>query len=303
MISPTTARAKRKYAMFLIILFVVIVIASAVFLIALLRLTLEDADFWLRPLTGALVFFTAVAGVGSLFTGYVLGNKLELRLATASKEASDAKARADSEAIKRIELEKNLAPRTISLVRFKGEENIEPLKLFAGTNVEIECLPDAEPRRLTGNLVSLLKRAEWNILSVNIREEVGDHWGEGIRIESRSTLQNDLATNAGTALLTFLTVNGIHATDFPPVMFGGTRRPANSLRIIVSLKPDPYFQEKANSEALKQTMDEARWKEIEAAKESDKRRKLQEAEERWEALRNEWRDRKATNQQPPKQSP
>ncbi len=52
---------------------------------------------------------------------------------------------------KNLELEKSTLPRLIAIKSDKeGKSNIDSLRKFAGMRVEIECLPDAEPRMAAG---------------------------------------------------------------------------------------------------------------------------------------------------------
>lgn len=73
----------------------------------------------------------------------------EARLTAANAEIADVNA-------KRLDLERSLAPRTFGA---NGKiVNLEKLKKFAGINIVLRFLPDAESERVASVLIGLLKR-------------------------------------------------------------------------------------------------------------------------------------------------
>jgi len=67
--------------------------------------------------------------------------------------------RLEEERRTRLELEKTLAPRQISLEIDHGKTNIDPLRRFAGIHMIVEYLPEAEPIRAAENIVWLTQEA------------------------------------------------------------------------------------------------------------------------------------------------
>jgi hypothetical protein len=90
---PKTAKVRRPMTIILSVLLVTVIVSSTLFLILLFKLSLEDADFWLRPITGALSFFTFFAIAGALTTGYFVGKRQNVEIARANESAAKANER------------------------------------------------------------------------------------------------------------------------------------------------------------------------------------------------------------------
>lgn len=240
---PMTPKARKKMPILLMALLAIIAIASIAFLVLVARLSVEDADLWLRPITGMLLLFTFVVGGAMLFTGYVVIDRLGEKVANAQTEASTAKRRADREAIKRGELEKSLSPRTLTLTLYgDGRSSIDSLKAFAGTRVIFEFLPEVEARRASKALLSVLGRAGWQVVSTTARPELEEPFFDGIKVVRNNALpEGDKAEDAAKALVNFLTENKWQANELPTSMLA--RLPANTIKIQVGFKPDDtYFR-------------------------------------------------------------
>lgn len=69
----------------------IIIVATVTFLFLLFRLPLEDADFWLKVMSGLLAAFTFLAGAAALVTGTIVGNRQSEKVLILEKETADAK--------------------------------------------------------------------------------------------------------------------------------------------------------------------------------------------------------------------
>ena len=219
----------------LIGLLIVITAASVLFLVLVTRLSVEDADLWLRPITGLLLLFTFVVGGAMLFTGYVVVDKLGIRVAEAQKEASNAKRRADEEAVKRAELEAVLAPR--QLEQGQTAENLKP---FAPIETSIEVVNDFEARRMAGQIVLMLQMAGWKPVGPKVVQKDEDFFGwVGIKVEASIGYipEGDRAPNAAEALVAQLLANNIKAERTGPTSRHTPKLPLNMLIVRVGLKP------------------------------------------------------------------
>src|SRR6266545_3301450 len=103
--TPITPKERKKMTIALIGLLAVIFVASVIFLVLVARLSVEEADLWLRPITAVMLLFTFIVGAAMLITGYIVVSKLDVRVA----EAQESAAQAD---LARLELEKAIAPRS-----------------------------------------------------------------------------------------------------------------------------------------------------------------------------------------------
>lgn len=189
------------------------------------------------------------------------------RAATAIKDAAEANDRAEvartkaavleqknlqneskleKERGKRLELEKALAPRQISInefARYGGDKpvsNIDNLKLFSGVEVDIRCINDTEAIRTARNLVSVLAMAGWKIRDTGIDSDILD--GINIGASIKADLQNDAAT----ILAGFLQDNDIVATNYP--FFDNVADTV--IHIKIGFKPSPYFSHKKGLEFI-----------------------------------------------------
>jgi hypothetical protein len=242
--APTPAKTRNKMPTILIGLLVVIASASVVFLILVARLSVEEADLWLRPITGILLLFTFVVGGAMLITGYIVVDKLGTRVANAQTEASNAKLRADQEAIKRLELEESLQPRMLETNGFVTAR----LKKFEGASYLIQCPPDFETRRLAGQLRFTLGMAGW--------KNIGTAWtdeGEGVRVESLEKTDDGqkAASAASMELVSYLEANRVDSHVAPGLMsarYMDDKTPIDPINIKIKIrigpKPDKYLMDK-----------------------------------------------------------
>ncbi len=225
--------------------------------------------------------------------------RIKIDLESQKERAARAESRLEAERLTRLELEESLNPRYLTIVQTGDEENIDPLKVYAGTKVKIESLPDAEPRRMAVNLARLLERAGWSVAPIELRADINDPFQNGVVIDSGPWGPGK--TNAAADVLrAFLTVNGIQSG---PLMSPEAMRemregapPRDSLTISVSLKPDPYFRDKSTREFFKR-LGEQDLKLFDESREHVKRVERERAEKLLEELRHKWR----SHQTKPKQ--
>lgn len=74
-----------------LILLGIVVVTTLAFLVSLFKLSLDDADFWLKVISGVLAAFTFLAGAAALVTGTVLGNRQAEKIAGLDKATAEAK--------------------------------------------------------------------------------------------------------------------------------------------------------------------------------------------------------------------
>src|ERR671927_1348018 len=79
-INPIRTRAPMNTIV--LILLGIVIVATLAFLVSLFRLSLDDADFWLKVISGVLAAFTFLAGAAALVTGTVLGNRQSEKILT-----------------------------------------------------------------------------------------------------------------------------------------------------------------------------------------------------------------------------
>jgi hypothetical protein len=193
-----------------------------------------------------------------------------------NNELSQAKdAELEAEKSKRVELEKSLAPRAIALTKRPkdGTSNVDELKPFAGVNVILRALTDAEAIRAAQNLSDLLTEAGWHIVRTERSGELAEHFFDGVVIEPFNSglkmleldkalppnsppeehmklmherSKYDVPGRATDALVTFLTSNNWVSRR----QATGREVPENTLVINVGFKPAPYFPLKGDKEGV-----------------------------------------------------
>lgn len=208
---------------------------------------------------------TAVALIGQVIAGRALARE---QAETILRMGTDL----EKEKITRLELEKSLAPRQIALIGEGGKTNIDSLKPFAGMQVVLKVLPDAEASRAASNILWLLQNAGWNVASVEYDPSINTGFFDGVVIEPykaakkpeppaeaprdlRSILPTEQEYNdqrksedAVDAVVEFLKSNSWAARRFPGK--SGELAP-NTIKISVGFKPYPYFDSEESKEAKK----------------------------------------------------
>lgn len=194
--------------------------------------------------------------------------KLEKEAAELKKQNLDTERKLEAERRTRLELEKSLNPRSLayigeqaiftdpsmlaSVTGLRGKSNIDPLKPFAGTNVILQYLPDAEASRAAGSIASIIKAAGWNVTELSARPELIGEYFDGVVVwahrprtpagsfpnteQERAKMWSD---GAAASVVLFLRSNNWQA-DLRGV--GKGEVPINTVKIMVGFKPNPYFQ-------------------------------------------------------------
>jgi hypothetical protein len=169
----------------------------------------------------------------------------ELQIAKAQESAANAQRDLETERGKRLEMEKSFAPRSLQFI-LSDTPNFEPLKKFAGINVILWYLPDAEAIRATNHIIQLITFAGWNLVSKEPRPELSAGYFDGVSVEVRSRKDpTDLESakeilrreEAADALIEFLESNNWYAHK----TFADNPLPNNTIKICVGFKPSPYF--------------------------------------------------------------
>lgn len=159
----------------------------------------------------------------------------------------------------RLELEQSLTPRQIALVASKaGKLNIDPLKPFAGIQMFVEILPDAEAERAAGNIIWLTKKAGWNLSSAMFNPELKGPFFDGVIVmpymaprrrlskppfwTEEEYAAEEFSREAAEELVNFLKSNNwsAHIGMIFPKRDGEI--PLRSVKITVGFKPSPYFR-------------------------------------------------------------
>lgn len=168
---------------------------------------------------------------------------------------SETQTRLEEERNTRLGLEKSLAPRVIKPMFDGGGPNFDGLKPFAGTQVIIESFPEAEPMRAAAHILELLRAARWNILKFGAVTELGGELNfDGVIISAYvgENSERDSSDNAADELVAWLKNNNIEAMRFPSLK--GKLSP-NTVRVLVGMKPDPYFRSEAQ-ERMREKIEE-----------------------------------------------
>ena len=159
----------------------------------------------------------------------------------------------EEERSKRLELEKSLTPRTLVLVFNKGVPDLPTLLPYAGLNVILEALPDAETFRATGSVQFAIEAAGWKVSNVLGNFELNQGYFDGVVISASlpATKMNGPAAeyedaqrcwNAAEALVAYLnSKNWVSRVAISPRSEG---LPTNTIKISVGMKPNPYFTPK-----------------------------------------------------------
>jgi hypothetical protein len=178
------------------------------------------------------------------------------REAALKKENLATQQQLESERNTRLEMEASLAPRYLWVgPDGKGGQNIDPLKPFAGMQVELESIADAESLRAARELKFILSSAGWKIVSSKLAPFESTDDGVTVapyfkRMHGFWGTRSDKATEA---LLDFLEANNwdVRRMLEPNDALAGT-----TIRISIGLKSNPYFLPewlKKMKEAEKQT--------------------------------------------------
>jgi hypothetical protein len=159
-----------------------------------------------------------------------------INLATESKLEQERKTR--------LELEQSLAPRILPFQLGPGDHtSFDVLKPFAGIEVIVGYLPDAEATRATDAVRNVIGLAGWKIISTVPRPDVNMGYFDGVVVETnkRAWLEQDRKKElfAARTLVEFLKSNDWEARVSISTM---DDIPKNTIRVIIGFKPNPYFE-------------------------------------------------------------
>jgi hypothetical protein len=177
-------------------------------------------------------------------------------VAEATRQTRATAAQLQDEHNKRMELEKSIAPRTISLTGLVTPQQhistVDALKKFSGIVVSIETISDWEARRAGDNLDKALHEANWSATSVVIdKTDIPD----GVTVYAYSPpdawkpenwYKYDFAaiqqvSDAADELVAFMQANDWQAErGYALAIINGLS--VNQLLIKVGFKPTPYFE-------------------------------------------------------------
>lgn len=240
------ARATKPMTTFLLVLLGTIIAATLLLGTLLLRLSLDDADFWLKVLSAVLAALIFSVGLAALITGHITGEAQREKTLTLEKGNIESQRALETERTKRLELERSIAPRYVPLFESGGKSNIDPLRPFAGVEMIVWYFPDDESQRAAGNIDALAKRAGWKLAKAAANPKLGHSFFDGVVVEPHfSPGQGDTDT-AADALVEFLRANNWVVRKWTDE---ASTVPQNTVRISVGLKPTPYFLNKEMRDA------------------------------------------------------
>lgn len=196
--NPKTASVRKPMTIILSALLGIVFFASLAFLLLLFKVSLEDADFWLRPMTAVVLFFAFASGVAAAATGYFAGEKMAKEVADARREQAEAERR----------LREAFSPREIADQRVM----IESLKQFEGMKFVLVSLTDVEIVRTAEQIYAVLGDARWQLVRGEKTTD-GSRFMDGILVQT--SLEDRRADEAADMLVAQLINNKIQAARVP----------------------------------------------------------------------------------------
>ena len=184
----------------------------------------SSVTFW-NKIVIIFVFLTAFIAILYFVSSYVANQKAgalnnakdklmkakdqeqALQIAKLNAETAEANAKAESEHLERMKLEKEVAPRIM-----EQRQSAKDLLQFQGTNVIIESLAESEPWRLAGQIAWTLENAKWNVMSGMKRFIEISRFFDGVTVEAEQGIRSEkgqIKQNAADALINILRRNNI----------------------------------------------------------------------------------------------
>jgi hypothetical protein len=233
-------------------------------------------------------------------------------VAGSAKEKADAVAKLADEANKKAEAARLIASRMQDAIRPRvagtnGGQNDE-LELFAWTKAAIVFSTEAEPRDLTANIIGILQRARWNVLSaapnsplladpqpakilggknVTIVPMAGGGLRDGVFVVARTDGPPQPSVEAARLLCYVLKDNHVECETWWPAIYQASHWPKDvpldAVLILVGRKPMAYLKWADNPDA--QDAFTRMEKEHETMSEDEKRDRSNILERRREFLR------------------
>jgi len=209
---------------------------------------------WIAAISGGV---TVIAAVSLIFVTGELGRRQELQIsklgletenakkniAAAQAQAAQANEKAESERLRRAQLEISFEPRAIAL----GGASLRDLRLFPKTNVVISCAgADDEIKGFAINLGDQLEMVDWKVTRGDIKPTEYTR-GSGVLILSHRTDPEppSIYNDAAKILQFVLNDYGIEAVAFV------TREvPDNIIQVKICAKPPRYFESRQTRKLL-----------------------------------------------------
>jgi hypothetical protein len=157
----------------------------------------------------------------------------------------------EEERTNRIELEKSLAPRDISLTH-SGSGLISPagLKPFAGTRAILVFVPEEEPMRAARRIERLLVLSGWRVENGGPASAQDRHWA-GVTVQSyvdEETGATDSSCDAALELIRILELSDWAVANRGEFIEVSVILPPRTVRIVVDLQANPYIVARRLSE-------------------------------------------------------
>ena len=167
-----------------------------------------------------------------------------------AKENLATESKLEKEKLARLELEKSLAPRTLTIASYPDNRaTFDSLKPFADIKVVMFVLPDAEAQRAAGSIAALVEPANWKIETVTVTSSLNIGFYDGVvvspptRILPKYPLEDrqnaSKSYKAAEALVAILKSQNWEARVSP--VPGAAEQDPNTLKIHIGFKPSPYF--------------------------------------------------------------
>jgi hypothetical protein len=158
------------------------------------------------------------------------------------KQNLGTEARLEKERATRLDMEKTLTPRLITVVEAGGISNVDMLKPFIDMHVSIECIRDSEAERAADSIRNAVEHAGWKVVSFSEEPKLSD----GVAISARpyqgqpmpDRQDDDFSEKAGEKLQLFLEGNDWYV----PFLIPDKSLPPRLVRVQVGYKPSSYFQ-------------------------------------------------------------
>jgi hypothetical protein len=205
--------------------------------------TVEGVYWWAQIATLLLIGTTLVTGGITVGTGIVSARRSAIKIAGLETEVSNAKARADQEAVKRLELERAVNQRDLPHRPFDAAHSpvFDALHPFAGTKVVLMFLPQTEPSRAAGSIFLALDDAGWEIPEYFGNEGLDSEIYDGVVVFYSSPESK----SAADALVGVLESNGWHVkaeSDVRNVFGFREKQSGDSTRLGSPKLPDGWLR-------------------------------------------------------------
>jgi hypothetical protein len=197
----------------------------------------------------------------------------------AAKLADEANKKAEAARLTASRMQEALTPREAGT---NGIQNAE-LELFSETKAVITFAPDTEPRDLAGNIIGILQRSRWDVLSASPDSPLRD----GVFVFARTENPPQPSVEAARLLCYVLKDNHVGCETWFPEIYQASHWPKDvpldAVLILVGRKPMAYMKWADNPDA-QETFTRME-KEREAMSEDEKRDRNNILERRRDFLR------------------